>query len=80
MPIPSAKYLPQPSRYVRFASKADIKSRNMDNQQEANVGDGSTTTWRCGVCAESHAGVPMSFAVDFPDMYANMKREERDTC
>jgi hypothetical protein len=31
------------------------------------------------VCGESHAAVPMSFAVDFPDMYANMKREERDT-
>jgi hypothetical protein len=23
--------------------------------------------------------VPMSFAVDFPDMYANMRREERLT-
>lgn len=31
------------------------------------------------MCGRSHAGVPMSFAADFPDMYANMKREERDT-
>jgi hypothetical protein len=34
--------------------------------------------WRCATCGESHAGIPLSFAADFPDMYANMKREERD--
>lgn len=33
----------------------------------------------CSVCGELHTGLPRSFAADFPDMYANLKREERDT-
>jgi hypothetical protein len=33
----------------------------------------------CHVCGQSHEGDPMSFAADFPDMYANMKEEERKT-
>src|SRR5262245_24587582 len=36
-------------------------------------------TWQCAKCGEIHIGVPLSFAADFPDMYANLTREERDT-
>jgi hypothetical protein len=35
-------------------------------------------TYKCATCGEEHNEVPLSFAADFPDMYANMKREERD--
>jgi len=35
-------------------------------------------SWKCATCGESHSGIPMSFAADFPDMYANMKRTERE--
>jgi hypothetical protein len=34
--------------------------------------------WKCHVCGRAHPGGPLSFAADFPDMYANLKREERD--
>jgi len=33
--------------------------------------------WACKVCGQSHDDVPLSFAADSPDMYANMKEEER---
>lgn len=39
---------------------------------------GATASWRCATCGESHVDIPLSFAADFPDMYANLKREERD--
>ncbi len=42
------------------------------------MNDHGSDGWRCATCGESHAGLPLSFAADFPDMYANMKREERD--
>src|SRR5271169_473147 len=29
-------------------------------------------------CGEVHEGLPMSFAAEFPDMYANMDRDECD--
>jgi hypothetical protein len=35
-------------------------------------------TYKCATCGEQHNEVPLSFGADFPDMYANMKREERD--
>ena len=35
-------------------------------------------TFTCATCGESHVGSPKSFAADFPDMYANLNREERD--
>jgi hypothetical protein len=50
----------------------------LDNPQ-MNSAQTSTETWKCATCGISHVGVPMSFAAEFPDMYANMKREERDT-
>ncbi len=34
--------------------------------------------WKCSVCDEIHRGLPISFAADFPDNYANMSREQRD--
>jgi len=36
-------------------------------------------TWLCGTCGEEHADVPLSFACDFPDLYAGLTFEERDT-
>jgi hypothetical protein len=38
----------------------------------------SEATFICNVCHETHAGIPLSFAVDFPDMYANMSEPERE--
>lgn len=35
-------------------------------------------TWTCATCGTSHSDVPLSFAADFPDMYANLKSEDRD--
>lgn len=32
----------------------------------------------CGTCGRVHEDVPMSFAADFPDMYSNMNRDDRD--
>ena len=37
-----------------------------------------TDGFRCTTCGKIHDEVPTSFAADFPDMYANMSREERD--
>jgi hypothetical protein len=34
--------------------------------------------YRCRTCGKTHAGVPFSFAADFPDMYANLAKEARD--
>jgi hypothetical protein len=31
----------------------------------------------CSTCGQSHEGVPLSFAADFPDMYANMSESDR---
>jgi hypothetical protein len=31
----------------------------------------------CRTCGQSHDGVPLSFAADFPDMYANMSESDR---
>lgn len=36
-----------------------------------------TESYKCTTC-QVHAGLPMSFAADSPDMYANMNRDERD--
>jgi hypothetical protein len=38
----------------------------------------SSESYRCATCGESHSELPMSFAADFPDMYANMKSDERE--
>jgi len=34
--------------------------------------------YKCRICGEEHEGMPLSFAAEFPDMYANLEREERD--
>jgi hypothetical protein len=34
--------------------------------------------YKCVTCGKSHEGLPLSFAADSPDMYANMNRDERD--
>jgi hypothetical protein len=31
----------------------------------------------CSTCGQTHEGVPLSFAADFPDMYANMSAPDR---
>ena len=32
----------------------------------------------CHQCGQSHEGIPLSFAADFPDQYADMSLEDRD--
>ncbi len=36
-------------------------------------------SFKCSTCGKVHEGLPMSFAADFPDMYAHMNRDERDS-
>jgi hypothetical protein len=38
----------------------------------------SPTDYTCGTCGKTHAGVPFSFAADFPDVYANLAKEARE--
>jgi hypothetical protein len=33
----------------------------------------------CPQCGKNHSGIELSFAADFPDAYANLTKEERDT-
>jgi hypothetical protein len=35
-------------------------------------------SWTCATCGESHEDIPLSFAAEYPDNYANMSAEERD--
>jgi hypothetical protein len=35
-------------------------------------------TYTCATCGQTHAGLPLSFAADFPDPYANLNPDERD--
>jgi len=35
-------------------------------------------SYKCSTCGKVHEGLPLSFAADAPDMYANMNRSERD--
>lgn len=37
-----------------------------------------TENYKCATCGQIHTGLPMSFALEFPDQYANMTRDERD--
>ncbi|SEG01227.1 hypothetical protein SAMN05421819_1680 [Bryocella elongata] len=34
--------------------------------------------WICSTCGQNHEDVPLSFAADFPDNFANMSADERD--
>lgn len=34
--------------------------------------------FRCSSCGQEHEGLPLSFAADYPDSYANMSADERD--
>jgi len=36
-------------------------------------------SYKCATCGHIHAGLPMSVAAEFPDQYAHMAREVRDT-
>lgn len=40
--------------------------------------EGVTKGFKCATCGKVHQNLPRRFAADFPDMYANMKREQRD--
>jgi hypothetical protein len=33
----------------------------------------------CSTCGREHEGIPFSFAADFPDNYANLSKDDRDT-
>ena len=35
--------------------------------------------YTCRTCGQYHTGLPFSFAADFPDPYANLSKEERDS-
>jgi len=35
-------------------------------------------SWVCSTCGETHEDVPLSFAADFPDNYANLDAEARE--
>jgi len=35
-------------------------------------------SWTCVTCGQSHDDIPLSFAADYPDDYANMSIEERE--
>jgi hypothetical protein len=49
----------------------------MDQQGPASTKENGQS-WKCSVCGNPHSDLPLSFAADFPDMYAKLKREERD--
>lgn len=34
-------------------------------------------SWICSTCGQLHEGIPLSFAVDYPDNYANLKQDEQ---
>lgn len=36
------------------------------------------TSYICHTCGKQHDEIPLSFAADFPDPYANLNREDRD--
>lgn len=35
-------------------------------------------SWICSTCGETHDDLPLSFAADYPDKYANMTADERE--
>jgi hypothetical protein len=35
-------------------------------------------TYECRTCGKAHAGIPFSFAADYPDPFANLTPEERE--
>jgi hypothetical protein len=35
-------------------------------------------SWICGTCGELHDELPLSFAADYPDNYANLTPDQRD--
>jgi hypothetical protein len=49
----------------------------MDEPRSSPI-EGNHETWICTTCGKSHSDVPLSFAAEFPDMYANLKSEDRD--
>src|SRR6185437_900585 len=36
------------------------------------------SSFRCSSCGQEHAGLPLSFAADYPDPYANLSAEARE--
>lgn len=36
-------------------------------------------SYLCATCGQSHEGLPFSFAADFPDPYANLPHDQRDS-
>jgi hypothetical protein len=42
------------------------------------MSEDSIEIYRCATCGKSHSELPLSFAADFPDIYANMTGDERD--
>ena len=53
------------------------RSTEMDERQSSPIED-EGKTWRCATCGKSHSDAPLSFAAEFPDVYANLKSDDRD--
>jgi hypothetical protein len=65
-------------RKVADTAKCQIPTGMLLRHNTAMSDMNSIESYRCATCSESHSGLPMSFAANFPDMYANMKEDERD--
>jgi hypothetical protein len=45
---------------------------------EVKLNESQTAGYVCSTCGRQHDEIPLSFAADFPDPYANLSREERE--
>ena len=61
-------------RRVGGRASAERRRRRRDGGGVAGV----SVEYKCVTCGKPHKGLPLSFAADSPDMYANMNRDERD--
>jgi hypothetical protein len=72
------------NKQVRFFTARALPSRSRDlsrlGQNELKkIKRMSESSFVCQVCKQTHEGIPLSFAADFPDMYANMPDAEHSS-
>jgi hypothetical protein len=48
------------------------------DERTSSPNEDTDETWACATCGKSHSDLPLSFGADFPDMYANLKSEDRE--
>jgi hypothetical protein len=63
---------------IPIATESDQEIEPLKGESGSIPMEGNDKTWKCTTCGESHSDVPLSFAADFPDMYANLNSEDRD--